>query len=180
MTTWKRRERRRESEEYTEEDFTKDLEDELDSIEYMFNELRKRLIEDSLDDIPYIYGFSMKFGQDGKPVIETFGNLNEFLAEEIDAPDEKEFLTDVIDGEKELTVMAELPGTTKEDIDIRIEDRILKITAATPEGIFSKGVKLPCKVKPETAKAAYNNGVLELKLDRHGTKKKRGYKIKVK
>jgi HSP20 family protein len=181
MTAWKKRERKRELGDYSEEDFFRDLDDELDNIELMFNELKKRLLENRLDDGPHVYGFSVKFDPEGRPMIEDFGNMNEFLTEQIELPDEKEFLTDVIDGDKELTVMAELPGASKEDIDIRIEERILKIMAATKEGLYSKGVKLPCKVKAETAKAAYNNGVLELKLERmEARKKSRGYKVKVK
>jgi len=56
---------------------------------------------------------------------------------------EREPIVDVLEGKDGITVIAELPGVSEEDLKISLEKDILKIDA----GRFSKKVVLPYPAK---------------------------------
>jgi len=121
----------------------------------------------------------MRVGPDGKPHIEEFGNIpgKRIGTEEVSM--EREPLTDVIEGDKEISVIAELPGVEKKDINLSATEETLEIKVDTPERKYSKEVRLPAKVKAEITKASFKNGVLEVKLKRAKDKKEKGVKVKI-
>ncbi len=128
---------------------------------------------------PYVYGFSITIGPDGRPIIKEFGNIRREAGRPKIA-EEREPLVDVLEDENTVTVVAEVPGVNKEDIDIRIRDNTLIISAQSGDRKYYKEIQLPAKVKPETAKATYKNGVLEVRLEKERRgKKEEGIKIKV-
>jgi HSP20 family protein len=172
MFPGKRRKDKEDEEFIEEEDELLDaLEEEFENIASTFEEIRKRILKEAIgtDNNPFVYGFSMRIGPDGKPNIEEFGNIPEIISGDASFPSEREPLTDVIEGEKEISVILELPGVEKKDIDLE-----------TPERSYHKKLTFPCKVKPETAKASYKNGVLEVRVERIEQRKGGGvFKVKV-
>ena len=60
--------------------------------------------------------------------------------------------------------MAELPGVEKSDIKTSINEDQLTIKVDSPTQKYYKEVKLPTGVDPDSSKASYNNGVLEITL----------------
>ena len=131
---------------------------------------------------PYIYGFSITIGPDGKPIIREFGNVRR-IAGRPTVGEEREPLVDVFEDEEYISVIAEMPGVNKEDIKVRATEDTLIISAQTGDRKYYKEIDLPAKVKPETAKANYKNGVLEVKLEKKEKKKKeeeeKGFEIKI-
>lgn len=162
------------------DDIFDELEREFEEMERnigkMFEGVRKASIEQSREG-PYVYGFSMRVGPDGKPHIEEFGNVPGKIEEDI--PMGREPLTDVIEGENEISVIAELPGIEKKDIKLSATEDSLRIRVDTPDRKYHKKLRLPARVKPDTTKASYKNGVLEVKLKRAEPKKENGVKVKV-
>ena len=83
-------------------------------------------------------------------------------------------------GDHELVLKAELPGMTREDIEITIDNNTLtikgekKLTDEVKDdqfhrverrhGVFSRSFSLPPTVDPTKVSAEYKNGVLTLKL----------------
>jgi|WetSurMetagenome_2_1015567.scaffolds.fasta_scaffold04714_2 HSP20 family protein len=184
MFPGKRKKDKVDEEEYIEEEdeFFDALEEEFENIASTFEEIRKRILKDSIgtEGSPFVYGFSMRIGPDGKPNIEEFGNIPGILSGEASMPSEREPLTDVIEGEKEIYVIVELPGVEKKDIDLKTTEAFLEINVETPERSYHKKLSFPCKVKPETAKASYKNGVLEVRVERIEQRKGGGvFKVKV-
>ncbi|RLF10715.1 MAG: Hsp20/alpha crystallin family protein, partial [Thermoprotei archaeon] len=53
------------------------------------------------------------------------------------------------------------------------------ISVDTERRKYYKEVKLPARVKPDTAKASYKNGVLEVKLEKLEKGRERGTRIVV-
>ena len=137
---------------------------EFDQMDEMMDEMMKKAFGD-MESLkargkPLVYGFSMKIGPDGKPKIRQFGDMQPTEGK-IEVKDLREPLVDVIEHEKEIDVLAELPGVEKENIDIHAaEDRL---TIKVPEK-FHKQIVLPAKVKEGTVKAHYKNGVLTVTL----------------
>lgn len=73
----------------------------------------------------------------------------------------------VSEGEDSVTVTAELPGLAAEDVSVTaLEPTVLVISGAgqTFPGGFSKQIRLPCRIRPEEARAAFENGVLTVRL----------------
>ncbi len=160
-----------------------EFEEEFENIASTFEEIKKRILKDvmSTEGGPFVYGFSMRMGPDGKSNIEEFGNIPGILSGEASSPNEREPLTDLIEGEKDISVIVELPGVEKNDIDLKTTESFLEINVETPSKSYHKKLTFPCKVKPETAKASYKNGVLEVRTERMEQKKSSGraHKIKV-
>lgn len=135
---------------------------------------------------PVIYGYSIKVGPDGRPEIREFGNVRRrrgapvFGAPErsLEVVEGREPLTDVIDERDIIRVVAEVPGVDKSDINLKGTERSLTISVDTEQRKYHKEVELPEEVDPESAKASYRNGVLEVTLNKRG-KKTRGRDITV-
>jgi HSP20 family protein len=111
-----------------------------------------------------VYGFSIRTLA-GKPVIESFGNIRETargpVVEEVREP-----MVDIFDEKERILVIAELPGVTENEINIELAGDILNLTASDKDRKYAKEVLLPSKVKPESMKTAYNNGILEITLEK--------------
>lgn len=113
---------------------------------------------------PYIYGFSISVGPDGKPVIRQFGNVKPpFMGKEA-IKEEREPLVDIMTEKDEIIIVAELPGVEKNDIKLNATEKTLTISVDTPKRKYYKELELPEKVDPKSAKASYKNGVLEVRL----------------
>ncbi len=125
---------------------------------------------------PYVYGFRIHIGPDGKIKVDEFGNvrregLKPKIAEEIEP------LVDVIDEGDKIRVIAEVPGVEKDKIKLKAAGKELIIQASNGKKYFKK-VQLPDEVDIKTAKAQYRNGVLEVEMKK--SKKESGeYEIKI-
>jgi len=127
---------------------------------------------------PFVYGYSMKIGPDGKPKIREFGNIKKSLKGP-EVREEREPLVDVVETDSEIRVVVELPGVEKTDIKLHGTEDSLEISVDTPHYKYYKEVTLPAKVKVKEAKSNYKNGVLEVILPKAETKKPKGESINI-
>ena len=112
---------------------------------------------------PYVYGFSMSVGPNGKPVIREFGNVqSSHFGPRL--REEREPLVDVMEEEIEVVVVAEVPGVEKDEINLHTTEEHLTISVETPQRKYHKELALPARVDPKSARASYKNGVLEVRL----------------
>ncbi|HEQ78951.1 MAG TPA: Hsp20/alpha crystallin family protein [Euryarchaeota archaeon] len=109
----------------------------------------------------------MRMGPDGDPVIEEFGNARSF--ESSKSPDSisgnREPLTDVFVHNDSIAVTLEIPGVSKDNIKLDASEEKLIIHVDDPKRRYYKEVRLPRKARPGSAKATYNNGVLDITLE---------------
>jgi len=112
---------------------------------------------------PFVYGYSMKIGPDGKPEIREFGNIKKSLKGP-QVKEEREPLVDVVETDGEVRIVVELPGVEKGDIKLHGTEDSLTISVDTPQYKYYKEVNLPAKAKVKEAKSSYKNGVLEVIL----------------
>ena len=127
---------------------------------------------------PFVYGYSMTIGPDGKPVVREFGNVQPGKRGPL-IKEEREPLVDVIDADGQIKVVAELPGVDKKDIKLHALDDMLTISVETLERKYYKEVKLPTEVEPKEAKTSYKNGVLEVTLQKSKKRKPKGESIRI-
>jgi HSP20 family protein len=143
----------------------------------------KRLMEGfNMDQLksgePLVYGFNIRVGPDGKPLIQQFGNVKPTIKGP-EITDKREPLVDVIERENDITVIVELPGVDKRQIKLNTTDRMLTISAPGEEADFFKEVKLPAAVNSKSAKATYKNGVLEVCLEKREKSKPKAESIPI-
>jgi HSP20 family molecular chaperone IbpA len=65
-------------------------------------------------------------------------------------------------------VTVELASVRKEDLSLHCAEDSLTLSVRTLRGSWIKEVRLPFRVDPDTAKAVFRNGKLELIVRRHG------------
>jgi len=129
---------------------------------------------------PIVYGYSMTIGPDGKPVIREFGNVKRGPSKEWKEAisDARAPMVDVVEGAKEVRVIAELPGSEKQDIEVTVEAKNLVISAESPARKYHKELELPSFVDAGASKSTFNNGVLEVVLPKRRTRSS-GVRIRV-
>ncbi len=128
---------------------------------------------------PFVYGYSVTIGPDGKPVIREFGNVRPRGGiKPLEISEEREPLVDVIEEQDKINVIAEVPGVSREEINIEVLDENKLKISTTGKKKYYKEVVLPSAVDPDSAKATYSNGVLEVVLKKKETVKE-GKKIKI-
>ncbi len=145
----------------------------------IFEKARRGELESPEKGGPYVYGWSMRIGPDGIPHIEEFGNTKGIApAFQKGLPAGREPLVDVLETDSEVKVIAELPGVEKKDVDLETTENRLVIRVETERRKYYKDVDLPTAVEAESAKANYNNGVLEVVLTKKAPEPK-GKKIQI-
>ena len=73
-------------------------------------------------------------------------------------------LIDVLEGNDDIVVVAELAGFTRKDLAIRVKNQRLTLSAEASERKYHKSLNLPKRVIPSTMRITYKNGVLEIRL----------------
>ncbi len=177
VVVWWRRRKERDWDDIFEDIFSREFEVFDEIFERMMRDIEEMLRMAEKGEIkPIVRGFSIRIGPDGKPEIKEFGTKPEALIKE--GVEERRPLIDVIETDDEVQVIAEMPGVRKEDIDLNATERSLEIKAEGENRRYHEVVELPCEVIPDSAKARYNNGVLEVVFKKKHPEKK-GKKIKV-
>lgn len=120
----------------------------------------------------YVYGFSITIGPDGKPRIKEFGNVKPFSSGVI-TREEFEPLSTVYSEDDKIKVIVDLPGAKKETIKINASENDVEVMAEAEDRKYYKKINLPTEVIPESAKARYNNGILEIVFDKKKKVEKR-------
>jgi HSP20 family protein len=128
---------------------------------------------------PFVYGYSMKIGPDGKPQIREFGNIKKTQKGLPQVKEEREPLIDIVDADNEIRIVVELPGVEKTDIKLHGTEDTLTISVDTPQNRYYKELKLPAKTNTREAKSTYKNGVLEIILPKTQPQKPKGEKIDI-
>ena len=114
---------------------------------------------------PFVYGYSVTIGPDGKPVVREFGNVRSGEDRPLKAiQDKREPLVDVISSGTDVRVIAEMPGVNKEDINVTVNEKAMTISVDREDRGYYKKLELPGIVDPKGARSTYNNGILEVTI----------------
>ena len=175
----------------------------FEEMDRMFDEMFREMLKDVPKDLyterrlpgggiirqagPFVYGYSMTIGPDGKPVIREFGNVKSskrptpfgFGRPSLELKEEREPLVDVLPENGTIRIIAEVPGIEKDDIKLNCTERSLTISIDTEKRKYFKEIDLPDAVDPKVSKASYRNGVLEVILTTLKTEKPKGESINI-
>ncbi|UCH31864.1 MAG: Hsp20/alpha crystallin family protein [Candidatus Bathyarchaeota archaeon] len=131
---------------------------------------------------PFVYGYSMTVGPDGRPQVREFGNIKpetRMGRPKVNIKKEREPLVDVLETDGEVKVIAELPGVDKEDIKLHGTENSLNISVDTPQRKYYKEIPMPVTIDPRQAKSRYKNGVLEVTVHKEKQEKPKGESIEI-
>jgi HSP20 family protein len=135
---------------------------------------------------PFVYGYTMTVGPDGKPRVREFGNVRSPLAGfglgASNRPlisSEREPLADITTTDKEVKAIVEMPGVNKENIKISVHDNSVEVKSNDPQRKYHEIIDLPPEIDTETAKSTYKNGVLEIIFTKKNESKPKGKDIRV-
>lgn len=149
------------------DEFEKEIEELNESVSRMMR---------SLGEEPLVYGFSLQVGPDGVPHVQRFGNVMPTArGENVREP----FTSSMVDEKNnELNITVEMPGIQKEDIEVNATESDVVIKAEGARKYY-KSIRIPAPVDPESAKAKYNNGVLEVTFKLKEPSKPKGKPVKI-
>lgn len=178
----------------------RDIEEMHERMDRIFGHAMEGRLEKPSIGGPFVYGFSMRTGSDGIPHVQEFGNVSPDMMRKFRAsqnltlpgpgdiksemsdslPSSREPLTDIIEHDDHYTITLELPGIEKKDINLEIEDNMLMVDVNTDIRKYFKRLPLPSEVEPKSIAASFNNGVLDVNINRSKSNPKKGKKIKIK
>ena len=104
-------------------------------------------------------------------------------------------VVDVYEEKDDIVVKAELPGLTKDDIEVNVTDHQLTLKGEKKKkeetkeddyyrcersfGSFSRVLELPAEIQTDKAKASFKDGLLEIRVPKTEEAKKKQIKVKV-
>jgi HSP20 family protein len=148
------------------EDTRKTLRDILDEIDRYFEDfendmqdaVKQRLSGTKLLSKPFMAGFQMRIGPEGKPSIQFFGDGP------LKGDGSRSPLSEQILDEKSgaLRLVMDLPGVEKGDIEITATEESAGVKAERGSRKYKTDIALKARVDPDTGKAEFKNGVLEI------------------
>jgi HSP20 family protein len=102
---------------------------------------------------------------------------------------------DVYEEKDDVIVKAEVPGLSKEDLDVTLTESTVTIKGEKKKeeeikeknyyrnerscGSFARSIELPAEVKTDHAKASFKDGILEIRLPKTEEAKKKTTKVKI-
>ena len=148
------------------DDKRKELRDVLDEFEHYFEGFQKEIEDAVKNNIfggdqaswPFVAGFRFTMGPEGRPSVQMFGN-NPIRGDGFRSPINEQVL-DQKDGA--LRILLEMPGVEKQDINVEATEESAVIRAENGEKKYSADLQLKAPVRPESGKAEYKNGMLEV------------------
>ncbi|MCL5430476.1 MAG: Hsp20 family protein [Candidatus Marsarchaeota archaeon] len=122
----------------------------------------KSISDESFTNRTIIYGFNVRMDKNGNPIVEQFGNVKPSNEEQVLISDKREPLVDIIEKDKEIIIIAEMPGISKGEISITATPMEVHVWSNNPDRGYSRRLKVPNKVNPDSIVAKFRNGVLEM------------------
>lgn len=114
-----------------------------------------------------VYGFTVRTAVGGQPVVERFGNIRT-TERGAEVTEMREPLVDIFDEKDHILVVVELAGVAEKDIKVSFKDNRLDLHAKGRDRQYAKEVELPEPVDTSTLKQTYQNGILELRMNKAG------------
>ena len=127
-------------------------------------EVLMRKTESGAQTEPVVYGWSLKV-VNGKPEFQEFGNVKPETSE-------RNPIVDVLDNTEGFTVIVELPGVEKNEINVETSATELFIeTTGTKK--YKKNVNFGEEIDQSSVTSQFKNGILEIKCRKSNGNKRR-------
>ena len=78
----------------------------------------------------------------------------------------------------EIAITCDMPGVQKKDIELTVDKHMVKVTAKTEDRDYSFNKEMNMELNPNKVKANFNNGVLDITIQK--AEESKGKKIAIK
>lgn len=129
------------------------------------HEEMQRMMQDMQDNGADIKGYTVTKLPGQEPRVMSFGDTGDAFHDHPASPTESTHV-DVMDEGDEIHVVADMPGVEKNQIELTVNGSRLHIQADSEDRSYDERVDLGASVDPETAEATYNNGVVQVTLEK--------------
>ena len=124
--------------------------------------------QDASGKIRGVYGINVKtaLGEGGQTElkVEPFGNVRRGSADRPEGEDIREPLIDIHEEDDHVLVLVELPGVAKENVNLKVGDGQLKLSAKRGKTTYRKEVDLPESCSADKMKWECSNGILQVRF----------------
>ncbi len=171
-----------------EKDFFEDFFEDFDIDFRKMNERMARLFEDIRKNPqartfgPYVYGFTYRVDNEGKPTFQEFGNVPEMMQKRSIENNEagvREPLVDMNEDKEKVYVTYELPGINKKDIELKVTENGIILNAKDGNRNYHKKIDFEFSLNPETASAKFVNGILDVTVAKLKAEEKQGRSVSI-
>ncbi|MDF2543917.1 MAG: hypothetical protein K0S47_3635 [Herbinix sp.] len=112
------------------------------------------------------YGINVKLGTD------KLDHFHEFQFSDKQKKDENKMktitpVTDLFDEEDNVTIVVELPGVEKDDIELNLDKNIITITASKKDTLFSKQITLGFIPEYSKVKENFQNSIYSVMISKN-------------
>lgn len=167
-------------------EFFRDFEEAEREFEDTFMEIETKASKELMDKYerseglkvrePFVYGYSVAIGFDGTPRVTEFSNAPSGIGSSgssrgrkggvsnygrTEIMSEREPLADINVYDKEVKVVVEMPGLSKEHIKIQAYNNSVEVSTDYPQRKYQV-IDIPPDADIETVKSTYKNGILEI------------------
>ena len=101
-----------------------------------------------------------------------------FRATQFPTWNSKDDIGDWEDKNGEITITVDMPGVSKKDVEIHVDKHMVKVEASTDERDYTFSKKFTPELNPDKVEAKFNNGVLDIKIQK--AEESKGKKITIK
>lgn len=101
-----------------------------------------------------------------------------FRATQFPTWNSKDDIGDWEDKNGEITITVDMPGVAKKDIEMHVDKHLVKVEASTEDRDYSFSKKFTPELNPDKVEAKFNNGVLDIKIQK--AEESKGKKISIK
>jgi HSP20 family protein len=126
--------------------------------------------KDASGKIHGVYGINVKtaLGEGGQTElkVEPFGNVRRESADRPKGEDVREPLVDIHEEDDYVLVLIELPGVSKEKVNLKVSDGRMELSAEHGKTIYRKEIDLPQKCVAEKMSWECSNGILQVRFAR--------------
>ncbi len=165
------------------DDFDFDFRRLNDRMMKVFGKLRQSI--DETGDEPFVYGFTYRVGPDGKPVFQEFGNVPGLVRtpgsepKSIRGGNVREPIADLNEDEEKYYMTFELPGVAKNEVNLEINEENIVISTKDEVRKYYKELNFESPVNPDTAKAKFTNGILDVVVNKQKKTKPSGKNVEI-
>ena len=165
--------------------FFEQIDREFSEAEDMLNRVFRTVRESGVtasETLPYYYGYQITIGPEGQPHIREFGNVRPSSTKGlVEQSTVRQPLVDTSINEKEnlMIITAEMPGITKEDAKVTIDEGLVTIHAEKGNKKYHTELPVNKELDADSTKASYINGILELRIQLKKSTKSKSKEIKI-
>lgn len=115
-----------------------------------------------------VYGISVRMGPGKSLRVDNFGNIRSAEQGSPMIDEVREPLVDVFDEKGGVLVVAEMPGISRDRIDLACDGDVLTISAEGLDHRYRRAIRLPGPVRFDLREVSYREGILKVWLPAAG------------